>query len=81
MQMVSWAIQWVPQWSFTGGINSLVVNTLCVANTRGKDGIMEGKDGVKKKKDKLHFRLRKERKDKQPGPIRLRKAVVAGEKL
>lgn len=50
MQMVSWAIQWVPQWSFTGGINSLVVNTLCVANTGGKDGIMEGTDGVKKKK-------------------------------
>ena len=26
----------------------------------------------KKKKDKLHFRQRKERKDKQPGPIRRR---------
>lgn len=29
-----------PQWSFTGGINSLVVNTLCVANTAGDVGIM-----------------------------------------
>lgn len=73
MQMVSWATQWVPQWSFTGGINSLVVITICVAKTGGKDGIMEGPGGVKKN-DKLHFRQKKERKDKQP-------AVVAGEKV
>ncbi|CAK6978742.1 Hypothetical predicted protein, partial [Scomber scombrus] len=86
MQMVSWAIQWVPQWSFTGGINSLVVNTLCVANTGGKDGIMEGTDGVKKKKkkkedDQLHFKLLKEREDKHPGPIRPRQAMVSNKKL
>lgn len=27
-----------------------------MANTGGKNGIMEGTDGMKKKKDKLHFR-------------------------
>lgn len=31
---------------------------------------MEGTDEVKKKKDKLYFRQKKERKDKQPGPIK-----------
>lgn len=75
MQMVSRAIHWVPRWSFTGGINSLVVNTLCVVNTGGEDGIMEGTGGMKgkkKKKDKLHLRQKKDRKDKQPRPIRLR---------
>lgn len=68
MQMISWAIQWVPQWSFTGGINSLIVNTTCVANTGGKDGIIVGTDGVGKK-DKLSSGRRRKQRTKSQGQL------------
>lgn len=42
MQRSSEGLLPIPQWNFTGGINSVVVNTLCVASTEGKFGIMGG---------------------------------------
>lgn len=53
MQMVSPGSQPIPQWNSTGGINIIVVNTLCVANTGGKFEIMGGTKNKKKQKKKL----------------------------
>lgn len=63
--MVSQAIQHVPQWSSTGGINSLVVNTLCVASSRGEDRIMEGTDVAKNIINRTLGRSKTERTNSQ----------------
>lgn len=75
MHMGSWGIRRAAHTSYTWGINTLVVNTVIVANTGGEDGIVEGTDEVKNKMINRTWGAGGERQDKKQGHVRQDKSI------